>query len=276
MFWTWEEDVYCPEKHQCHDNLVSYDLGKIPGYLSLVSSSLSCLGSILIIITYLVLREVRTGGQTIVSLLAIADFFIAFSYIIGSVNFNTAFGSKDFTRCTVFINICEIQSLVTTWSSMSSFCWTTILAFYFFLVMVYRKGKLAERLIPLYNIIAWLAPLCIVGPMLIFGKLGYAPYVTSNWCFIKDYTDKPLTKKPLIILYILLGRKFWEIISYIVVLVFYIRIRWRIRKVSIVMIKCTCTCTYKSSIIDSTVKLFVLHACMVYTHTHTHTHNILY
>ena len=174
MHWTWEEDVYCPEVHQCHDGLVSFDIGRVPSYLNLISGSLSCLGSILIVFTYCVLRDMRTGAQTLIALLAIADFFAAFSYIIGSTNFIVAFDSKDNTRCAIFTSVCEVQSFITTWSTMSSYCWTCILAFYFFLILVYQKGKFATRLIPLHNVIAWLGPLCIIGPMLVFGKLGYA------------------------------------------------------------------------------------------------------
>lgn len=234
MPWSWDEKVHCPASHQCHGELVSFDIGKVPSYLNLISSSLSCLGSILIVITYWVLRDMRTGAQTVITLLAIADFFTAFGYIIGSSNFIAAFDSKDSTKCAIFTDICEIQSFITTWSTMSSYCWTCILAFYFFLVLVYQKGKLAANLIPLYNIIAWLSPLFIVGPMLVFGKLGYAPYVASNWCYIKDVDEAPLTKKPLIIVCILLGGKLWEVISYIVVMVLYIRIRWSFKKVSLI------------------------------------------
>ena len=232
MGWSWEEDTYCPEVQQCHDGLVSFDIGRVPSYLNLASSSLSCLGSVLIVFTYCVLRDMRTGAQTVITLLAIADFFTAFGYIIGSSNFIVAFDSKDKTRCAIFTSICEVQSFITTWSTMSSYCWTCILAFYFFLVLVYQKGKLAARLIPLYNIIAWLGPLCIVGPMLVLGKLGYAKYVASNWCYIKDHSLLPLTKKADVILYILFAGKFWEIISYVVVLALYIRIRWKFVKVS--------------------------------------------
>ena len=75
MHWTWEEDVYCPEVHQCHDGLVSFDISRVPSYLNLISGSLSCLGLILIVFTYCVLRDMRTGAQTLIALLAIADFF---------------------------------------------------------------------------------------------------------------------------------------------------------------------------------------------------------
>ena len=231
MQWSWVEEIHCPESHQCSNGLVSFDIGRVPSYLNLVSSSFSCLGSILIIVTYWLLRDMRTGAQTVITLLAIADFFTAFGYIIGSSNFIAAFDTTNSQKCAVFNSICEVQSFITTWSTMSSYCWTCILAFYFFLVLVYQKGKLAARLIPLYNIIAWLSPLLIVGPMLVFGKLGYAPYVASNWCYIKDIGEEPLTKKPMIVVYILLGGKLWEIISYVVVIVLYVRIRWSFKKV---------------------------------------------
>ena len=114
MGWSWEEDTHCPEVQQCHDGLVSFDIGRVPSYLNLVSSSLSCLGSVLIVFTYCVLRDMRTGAQTVITLLAIADFFTAFGYIIGSSNFIVAFDSKDKTRCAIFTSICEVQRVITT------------------------------------------------------------------------------------------------------------------------------------------------------------------
>ena len=78
MQWTWEEDIFCPNSHQCPEGLVSFDIGKVPNYLNIISSTFSCLGSILLMITYLKLRRslIRSPAQTIVTLLAIADFLI--------------------------------------------------------------------------------------------------------------------------------------------------------------------------------------------------------
>ena len=152
---------------------------------------------------------------------------------MGSVNFNVAYDAKNLAKCARFTNVCEIQSFITTWATLSSFCWTTILALHF-LAWSYDRESNSARLLPLYNTLAWLGPLCIAGPMLVFGVLGYAPYVTSNWCFLKDYSDKPLVEKPLLILYILLGRKLWEIISYIAVLVIYFKIVQRVVSASCV------------------------------------------
>ena len=111
---------------------------------------MSCLGSILILITYsyLVLRDMRTRTHKIMTLLAVADFFChSLGFLFGSVNF-LAYRSL-YNNRGLFTTLCETQSLITIWPNMCSFCRTTILVFYFFLILVYNKGKLAVKLIPL-------------------------------------------------------------------------------------------------------------------------------
>ena len=227
--------ILCPGIINCstHKNLVSFDLGRIPSYVVLGSSTLSCLGSALILFAYFYLKDIRTGAQKVITLLAVADLFTASGYIIGSVNFLTHFNQTG--QCDVFTNICEIQSFITTWSSMSSFSWTCILAFYFFMVIIFNNASLASRLMPMYNIISWLGPLLIVFPILLTRNLGYTPYVTSNWCFIKDtqFNRERLLHKPKVILLTLVGGKFWEVVSYLVVIVLYLCIKIYISKVSI-------------------------------------------
>ncbi len=231
--WDWSESAVCPHSFECPTNLESFDIGRAPSYVSLTSSSLSCMGSILIVLTYCLLKDMRSGAQAIITLLAIADFFTAFGYIMGGVNFLINFKDKEVDYdCSAFTSICEIQSFITTWSTMSSYCWNCILAFYFFLVVGYGNQKLANRLIPLYNIVAWIGPLLIVFPLLVENKLGYAPYVASNWCFIKDMKYKEsITENIDTIVYILVAGKLWEVICYFVILVLYIWIKISVNRV---------------------------------------------
>ena len=231
--WDWTERAECPHSfNYCGDGLTSFDIGLWPSYVSIASSTLSCLGSLLIVITYCLLKDMRTGAQTVITLLAIADFFTAFGYIIGSSNFIFNFTDHRRYDCVVFTDICEIQSFITTWSTMSSYWWTCILAFYFFMVLVYNNSSLASRMIPLYNIIAWIAPLLIVFPLLVANKLGYAPYVASNWCFIKDMNYRShLADRVDTIAYILVAGKLWEILCYIFILVIYSLIKISFMKV---------------------------------------------
>lgn len=229
-------DYPCPIAVNCskHGSLVSFDVGRVPSYLSLSSCCLSVLGSILILVAYFTLKDIRTGAQKIITLLAVADLFTASGYIAGSVNFLTHFnhtaGSKS---CKVFTDICEMQSFVTTWSTMSSYCWTCFLAFYFFLILVFNRVTLAGKLLPLYNVVSWLGPLLVVVPLLATQNLGFAPYVASNWCYIRDtqFDKHRLLQKPNVIVLLFVGGKFWEIISYFVVIFLYLCIKIYLSKV---------------------------------------------
>ena len=58
-------------------------------------------------------------------------------------------------------------------------------------------------------------------------------------------------KKPDVILYILLGGKFWEIISYIILLVFYIRIKLKFVKVDLIIFGLCMQCNAAMCNIDS-------------------------
>ena len=224
---------FCPKQFKCNSS-VSFDIGRIPSYIAIASSSLSCLGSILIVLAFLFFRDLRTGAQKIITLLAIADFISAFGYIIGSSNFLVHFNEHDSRKCKNFEIICEVQASVTSWSSLCSFCWTLILAFYFYMVIVYDRRQLAVKCLPLHNLIAWGAPLLVIIPLLALRKLGYAPYAASNWCFVKDlqFHRKPSNNINVVsIIVILVAGKFWEILTYIGVIIIYTHIARHISKV---------------------------------------------
>lgn len=208
----------CPwaGSENCTGGFVPLDIGKAPSYIAIISCTFSCLGSILIILTFFMLKDMRTGSQKIVTMLAIADFISATGYIIGSANYLQHQNSTSATGCGDFNKVCIGQATVTTYSSLVSFLWTVILAFYFFLIIVYKRAKVASRLMAIYSVIAWLGPLSIVVPLLACGKLGYSHYAASNWCYVKG-DEKALTSDWEMTLIILVAGKFWEISSYILV-----------------------------------------------------------
>ena len=124
------------------------------------------------------------------------------------------------------------QATFTSWSMLASFLWTTILAFYFYLIIVYRRVQVAARLMPLYHIVAWGFPLFIVIPLVATRYLGYAPYAASNWCFVKNTNvSRSLKNNPAEIIIILFDGKLWEILTYIIVTVLFILISAHVAKV---------------------------------------------
>ena len=230
---------YCPQSHDC-DNIsgyVSFDIGLAPSYVAITSSGLSCLGSFLVIATFLLLKDMRTGAQKIITLLAIADLISAVGFIFGSINFIVYFNKTDAQSCYVFDALCRTQASITSWSTLCSFCWTIILAFYFYMVIVYNRKALASRLVPLYNIIAWLCPLLVIVPLIGVQKLGYARYAASNWCFVEDKMPNGTTTGLLnqtsfeTIAFIFVAGKLWEISTYIGVILIYTHIAGHLSRV---------------------------------------------
>ena len=213
---------------QCHlKNETSLFLFPQLSYISLASSSLSCIGASSIIITYLLFRELKTGLRSIITYLSIADFITAFGFIIGGVNYLVHYDKKDQKTCYRFEIICSLQSFITTWSQLSSYMWTCILAFYLFGTIVVNKNQLVNKLIPVFHVAAWGLPIAIVMPLLATEHLGYSPYASANWCFIKD--KKYLTDTTIVA--ILAAGKLPEFISFIILVLLYTWIKchvWRV------------------------------------------------
>lgn len=216
---------------ECAAGFVPFDTGVAPSYVTMVSCTFSCLGSVLIVLTFFVLKDMRTGAQKIITLLAIADLISAVGYIIGSANYLRHRNLPRTQDCGSFSQVCVGQATVTTYSSLVSFLWTVILALYFFLIIVFKRVKVASNLMIIYNIIAWGGPLAIVIPLLALGKLGYSHFAASNWCYVKDAEHRALSSDIETTVIILMAGKLWEILSYILVSVLYVVITVNISRV---------------------------------------------
>ena len=225
----------CPVSLSCTPPDISIENGPIPSYVAIVSSGFSCLGSILIVVTFFALKDMRSGAQKIITFLAFADFVSAAGYIVGSSNFLTHFNKTDHKECQVFQDICVTQATFTSWFMLTSFLWTVILAFYFYLIIVYQRVAVAARFMPLYHIVAWGLPAFIVVPLMATSHLGYAPYAASNWCFVKDtgYARSGLKTNPVEIIVILFDGKLWEILTYVIITVLSCLISGHLAKVCI-------------------------------------------
>ena len=142
-------------------------------------------------IAYCAFRDLRKGSaQTIIAVLAVADFLLAISVIAGA-SIQLSYGTTDDDLlsnkdCYNFDTLCQVQAFVGMWALGSSFTWTSVLAIHFFLMTVCTRTHSTwhHKLMPLYNITAWLLPLSCTLPMLLLGKLGYTPTVTWS-CFIR-------------------------------------------------------------------------------------------
>lgn len=164
-------------------------------------------------------KDIRTGSRAVITFLSIADFFTALGYIIGSLNYSINY-SKNAKSCIIFTYFCQIQSFVTTTSSLSSFYWTLSLAIYLYLSIVHNKNNLVQKLFPAFHLISWGLPIVITLPLLITDHLGYSPHAVSTWCFIHKVSSLKMG-----IGLVMVAGKFWEILTYVLVILLYVLIK---------------------------------------------------
>ena len=216
-------------------------------YVTIASSTASMLGSALIILTFVMWRDMRTVARAIVVFLSVADFFTAAGYLFGAVvylRFRISDQATNHTS-TDYNKLCEAQSFITSTFPISSFLWTAHLAIYLYVSIVNAKPQLAKKLVILFHVTGWGIPLAICIPALATGHLGPANSRTSvGWCFIAFNDTNPhsdrILRERLASYYgfeFLCG-KFWEIATYFVALALYLSVKVviRRRKVSMIII----------------------------------------
>lgn len=123
--------------------------------ITLVSASMSLCGGFALLITYNKMPSFQTPVRKLLVFLTIADIFTAFGYIIGTINFFRLENHKKNETDPM----CEAQSFITTFSSLSSFAWTSVIAIHLYLLIrTQRDFERNSRLKFLYHIIGWILP----------------------------------------------------------------------------------------------------------------------
>ena len=182
-------------------------------------SGLSALGSIAIISTYFLWRDLQTTSRRILVYISFGDFFTVFPTLV--IFWTRQYRYNDFP--------CKLQSFITTTAVMWSFFWTTSLAIYLYVSLVKKRHDIAERLMLAFHVINWCIPAVVVGIAWYNEALGTTlHHSTVGWCWIKTNDDN--TDRDMIIIWMLVCGKLWEIITYLINFVLYFSVKRNIKK----------------------------------------------
>lgn len=237
------EIVDCPGKYKswnCPEDWRVPSFGMVPIGVSMTSCILSVLGAFLTIIPYILWKDLRTGIRRIITFLAVADLLTAISYLMGTINWlSYSYTNEDQTHsCQHFYTVCEIQSFLSCWFSMSSFLWTAILALYLYCKIKFGDVSKIDRMFPIIHVISWGLPIILVFPLLATGYLGYSAFAAGGWCFVKADNYHNIHRVSnnykmsfTTVIIILVGGKALEISIYVWVLVLFCGIYRVIHKV---------------------------------------------
>lgn len=137
------------------------------------TATMSLLGSTFIIFSYYYFVSMRTFPLKLIVMLSIADWFSSFQFYIGFDNFATKCFEPQFA--------CALSATMSQYFEMASYCWTTVIAFNIYKVLVAKQGEHVERFEMSYHLFSWGFPLFLLLIVASTGSLGDA----GNWCWIK-------------------------------------------------------------------------------------------
>ena len=131
-------------------NLKTFDLDVV--ILTITSSTLSTVGGIVILSTYVGLPGIRTFTRKMLISLTIADLLTASGYMVSAIHYLI-------NKFETTFYLCLVQCAVTTYSNLVSFSINSIIAIYLYDTVTHRRGRLGTGYwLLFFNIISWGAP----------------------------------------------------------------------------------------------------------------------
>ena len=239
-------------------NSANIALSVVQGIISL----LSIIGSVLLILSYVLLKPIRSKSRLLITHLAVANFLSALpNFLAVFMNFRTKFkipltateyfnstctkelpnlscgNSIQFTdkSAKIYCNLCIYLEFINHIGTLSTIFWTICVCIHFFVIVSYWNTKLAARLIYAYYVIAWLVPLGISIWLLFHNWFGYAPTYSTVNCAIRagcvphhhpyhyHYNDGDKNWNRIIGL--LVGVKIWQLLVFLLIPCLFVAIR---------------------------------------------------
>ena len=205
-----------------------------------IVSGLSCigsiLGSVLIILSYLCFRKLRTRVRLILFHLSIADLGVALANLLGvSVYFDqyyTPICGKDghivsiSAPTSVIRHSCEAQAFIALYFTISSILWTISLAGYLYFVVVHHGTQHAKIFLIFSYTFCYGMPAFVTLWTLLRGKLGYSPYNSAGWCTM--ILVNPVTKSRDVYMGVM-GYDLWIYLALVLVPVLYLSMKFFLR-----------------------------------------------
>ena len=197
---------------------------------------LSIIGAALIILTFIIFKDIRTRPRQLLVNLSLADMITAVFNLLGMlINFEKYLDYQKIpveNQTTLINDICITQAAISQYATNASILWTISIAFYMFIVVVLQKDRLAFILSPLYYLMSWGVPLVITVWFASVGYFGFEPETTPGWCNIIGTLRKSegnSTTRIRVVYPIIIGYNIFVYIAFLILPALYISIRCHVK-----------------------------------------------
>ena len=230
-----------------------------------LTCSLSALGSLLILLSYVCFKQLRSRPREILMHIAIMDLGVSLANLIGDVVYfdqyyhisspgnstlvpgtlspsqlhpttaelssstETGPEGESFSANSYIDDLCKAQAFFAAYFTLGSVFWTVFLGFYIYLFLLYHRDnpKVPTASLIASYVFSYSFPLLISLWLVLTHRLGYAPYNSSGWCslIVKDPSTGDVN-----LFVALFANDLWIYLASVLILIFYatshVHIHW--------------------------------------------------
>lgn len=197
-----------------------------------ITCILSMVGALLIILSYILIKDIRTKAREILVNLSLMDFMAAAANFIGVlVNFDTYLNnSSENTTSThtyhVMNDLCRSQAFFAMYGTISSVLWTICIAVYVFLRIMLEGKNIARKAVYVFYCISYGLPFIVCMWYMFTGKLGYAPFGGSGWCSVILYNSTTQERYSLRVIF---ANDLWIYLTIVLVPLIFVTLKFYLR-----------------------------------------------
>ena len=155
--------------------------------ISGVTSILSILGSIAIILSYIIIKSVRSKARELLVHLSIMDLTFTSANLIGiALPYDRYLLHKHGHEHHTFNGVCKAQAFIAVYGTIGSVLWTLGLAVYLYYRIVSRDVNVTKWVVRVLYVVCYTLPLYASLWLLLTGHLGYPieGHGSGGWCTI--------------------------------------------------------------------------------------------
>lgn len=192
-----------------------------------VSCCLSILGSLLIILSYILFKNRRTRARQILLHISFMDLGVALANLIGlSVYFDHfyfVYKHLYHKHVPAYIHkLCKTQAFFAAYCTYASILWTIALAGFLYFLILHHRTKRAIYFLRSCYVICYALPLLVSLWLVLTEKLGYSPLDSSGWCTL---LSRDLGTGKIDIFSTVFGNDLWVCLAIITIPILYLSIR---------------------------------------------------
>ena len=209
----------------------------VPGarIFACVMSTLSICGALLIILSYLCFKNIRTKAREVLLHLSMADFGVGSTNLIGGIiNYGSLIQTcHNHTRhnlsyplsCVSLVDLCKVQAFFAEFFTLASILWTLLLAFYVYTLVLDPSRKLSLWIVRFGYLVCWGMPLFVSVWLVSTKKLGKTKIGGAGWCSLKAENRKGNVNH----VTVFFGNDLWVMSTFFLIFILYTTLHCHLR-----------------------------------------------